>query len=68
MQWRVGNRDEGKEFQLLDAWIIGLLRGGPRGGRSLMFPKVPQSYLGIPQLEYPGKGFLDCTTEDWDFL
>ena len=38
MQWRGGNRDEGKEFQLLDAWSI------------------------------QGRDFLDCTTEDWDFL
>ena len=38
-------------------WIIGLLRGGvPRGGGSLIFPKVPQSSLGIlrvPQLPPP---------------
>ena len=42
--------------------IIGLLRGGvPRGGGSLIFPKVPQSSLGIlrvpqlpPPLEHPG--------------
>ena len=41
--------------------FIGLLRGGvPRGGGSLMFPKVPQSSLGIfrvpqlpPPLEHP---------------
>ncbi len=36
--------------------IIGLLRGGPRGGVSLIFPKVPQSSLGIlrvPQLPRP---------------
>ena len=38
--------------------IIGLLRGGggPRGGGSLIFPKVPQSSLGIlrvPQLPPP---------------
>ena len=37
-------------------FIIGLLRGGPRGGGSLMFPKVPQSSLEIlrvPQLPPP---------------
>ena len=42
---------------LLGEEIIGLLRGGvPRGGGSLIFPKVPQSSLGIlrvPQLPPP---------------
>ncbi len=36
--------------------IIGLLRGGFQGGGSLIFPKVPQSSLGIlrvPQLPPP---------------
>ena len=43
-----------KGFQVV---VIGLLRGGvPRGGGSLIFPKVPQSSLGIlrvPQLPLP---------------
>ena len=42
--------------------FIGLLRGGPRGGGSIIFPKVPQSSqtesLGwdpvTPPLEHPG--------------
>ena len=43
------------EFMTLP-YFIGLRRGVPRGGGSLMFPKVPQSSLGIlrvPQLPPP---------------
>ena len=43
-------------YDIYMIYIIGLLRGGPRGGGSLIFPKVPQSSLGIlrvPQLPPP---------------
>ena len=36
-----------------DPIFTGLLRGGvPRGGGSLIFPKVPQSSLGILRVPY----------------
>ena len=49
---------------LLQEMFIGLLRGeGPRGGGSLIFPKVPQSSVGIlraPPEHPPLKNPIKC--------